>query len=373
MMQLDELFDLRSNIGKKLELIIKDRKITKARLCSETGISRPTLDKMIGGEITNKTNYDKHLGKILRYLKLTPEDLIGGIKKNRIKDIREIFRFHIKDISDMTGITVDKLMRIEAGEDVSLAELRDLAICLNTSVNVIKEENYFEPQIASYFLGLNENSDKEKLGSFWGHIGILPLNGKKYKWYPITDTTREMVYESMNNRKLVIPCMNNIILYMNMENIQKIVLLDDACDGPYDMDWDLNVSEGEIPLVIYEALEDYEIKPDETMSEKFRKSMKKISQKYHWDEENYIYITKKINIDYKDGRSEAGLIDFYQEENISDEVSIVYDGLGDEFSEDIIYYTDDDGIEIIVNIHNVSMIELPFIELENAIIRKQTY
>ena len=57
---LDKLFDLRSNIGNKLELIMEDRKITKAQLCSEAGISRPTLDKMIGGEITNKT-IDKYL------------------------------------------------------------------------------------------------------------------------------------------------------------------------------------------------------------------------------------------------------------------------------------------------------------------------
>ena len=94
MAYLDELFDLRSNIGNKLELIMEDRKITKAQLCNEAGISRPTLDKMIGGEITNKTNYDKHLEKILKYLKLTPDDLLG--KKNRVKNITPLYNFFIK-------------------------------------------------------------------------------------------------------------------------------------------------------------------------------------------------------------------------------------------------------------------------------------
>ena len=33
--------------------------------------------------------------------------------------------------------------------------------------------------------------------------------------------------------------------------------------------------------------------------------------------------------------------------------------------------TDIDEMEIVVNINNVAMIELPFIELENAIVRKR--
>lgn len=369
MAYLDELFDLRSNIGNKLELIMEDRKITKAQLCSEAGISRPTLDKMIGGEITNKTNYDKHLEKILKYLKLTPDELLGNIKKNRVKNIREILKMHIEDISDFTGISVNRLKRIEAGENASLAELRDLAMCLRTSVNVIKQENYFEPQISTFFLGVNEKCDKEKLSGFWGNIGILAINSKKYKWYPITDSTRDMIYESMGNNKLVIPCMNNTILYLNMDNIQKIVLLDEASDGPYDMDWDSSSGEGEIPLVVYESLNDYECEADKTMSEKFKKAINTIAKEYDWKEDDYIYMTQKINIDYKDGRSEQGLIDFDQNENMSNEVAIVYEGMSDDFSEDIVYYTDINEIEIIVNIDNIAMIELPFIELENAIVR----
>ena len=45
--------------------------------------------------------------------------------------------------------------------------------------------------------------------------------------------------------------------------------------------------------------------------------------------------------------------------------------MSDDFSENIVYYTDINEIEIIVNISNIAMIELPFIELENAIVRKQ--
>ena len=252
-----------------------------------------------------------------------------------------------------------------------MAELRDLAMCLRTSVNVIKQENYFEPQVSTYFLEVNENCNKKNVSGFWGNIGILAINSKKYKWYPITDSTRDMIYESMGNNKLVIPCMNNTVLYLNMDNIQKIVLLDEACGGPYDMDWDSSSGEGEIPLVVYESLNDYEYESDKTMSEKFKKAINTIAKKYDWKDDDYIYMTQKINIDYKDGRSEQGLMDFNQDENLSDEVAIVYDGMSDDFSENIVYYTDINEIEIIVNISNIAMIELPFIELENAIVRKQ--
>ena len=370
-MKLDELFDLRSNIGKKIELIIEDRKITKAQLCSDSGISRPTFNKMLAGKITNKKNYDKHMEKILKYLKLTPDDLLGNMNKNRIKNMREVLRLHVDEISKMSGISIDKIRRIEAGENVSLAELRDLAMCLDTSVNVIKEENYFEPQISSYCWGLNEGPEEERIGGFWGHIGVLTVNSKKYMWYPVTNITRDDVYNSLYNSRLVVPCMNNTVLYLNMDNIQKVVFLDDACDSPYGMDWDSNVSEGEVPLVIYEALIDYEIESKENMSEKFKKAMDAIVEEYRWNEEDYFRLTEKINIFYKDGRVENGLIDFSQEENISHEVALVYEGMGEDFCEDILCYEDENGGEIIINTRNVAMIELPFIELENAIIRNQ--
>ena len=124
-------------------------------------------------------------------------------------------------------------------------------------------------------------------------------------------------------------------------------------------------------MVVYESLNDYEYESDKTMSEKFKKAINTIAKKYDWKDDDYIYMTQKINIDYKDGRSEQGLMDFNQDENLSDEVAIVYDGMSDDFSENIVYYTDINEIEIIVNISNIAMIELPFIELENAIVRKQ--
>ena len=65
MQNSNDLFDLRVAIGNKIKNQMEQQAISKAELCRETGMSRPTLDKMLSGSITNKTNYDKHISKIM--------------------------------------------------------------------------------------------------------------------------------------------------------------------------------------------------------------------------------------------------------------------------------------------------------------------
>lgn len=45
--------------------------------------------------------------------------------------------------------------------------------------------------------------------------------------------------------------MDNSLLLINRNKIEELVLLDEACGSPVDMDWDSTVSEGEIPAVVY--------------------------------------------------------------------------------------------------------------------------
>ena len=44
--------------------------------------------------------------------------------------------------------------------------------------------------------------------------------------------------------------MDNSLLLINCDKIEELVLLDEACGSPVDMDWDSTVSEGEIPAVL---------------------------------------------------------------------------------------------------------------------------
>ena len=60
-----DLFDKRSVVGAKLEDLLVERSFTKAAFCKECGISRPTLDKLLAGNITSMANFEKHMQKIL--------------------------------------------------------------------------------------------------------------------------------------------------------------------------------------------------------------------------------------------------------------------------------------------------------------------
>ena len=61
MFDYDALFDVRSNVGIKLEALLAERNYTKAQLCKETGVSRPTIDKVLAGTITSKANFVRHI------------------------------------------------------------------------------------------------------------------------------------------------------------------------------------------------------------------------------------------------------------------------------------------------------------------------
>ena len=62
----DELFEQRILVGSKLKECIRDLGYTKVSFASKADISRPTLDKLLNGEIDNKTSFNRHLKKILK-------------------------------------------------------------------------------------------------------------------------------------------------------------------------------------------------------------------------------------------------------------------------------------------------------------------
>ena len=70
-MRFDELFEMRKLTGTKLKNYIRSNGFSKVSFCKKTEISRPTLDKILNGEI------DKHLNKILTSLSIDPDTLMG--------------------------------------------------------------------------------------------------------------------------------------------------------------------------------------------------------------------------------------------------------------------------------------------------------
>ncbi|AYD39639.1 XRE family transcriptional regulator [Clostridium fermenticellae] len=70
------IYDNRYKIGANLLQFIKDNGYTKSSLSKLTGISRPTIDKLIKGEIDNNTNLKKHVDKIITTFNIKLEELV---------------------------------------------------------------------------------------------------------------------------------------------------------------------------------------------------------------------------------------------------------------------------------------------------------
>lgn len=375
MFTYDVLFDHCSIVAAKLEGILNERQITRTQLCNETGVSRPTIDKLLSGTICSKARFDENLQKILEYLQLTPDTLMGtsAVRFNQIRRFRHLLRTKIEDIASATGIEVERLKAIEAGEKATLAELRDIALFLHTGTRCITGDNFFEPQ----FNELNDLLLKEdkvfKAYGYWGHIGILPAGTNEHIWFPITESVHKQIYQQIHRlKRIVVPCMNNKVLLLNLDNIKQVLFLDDACDAPEFTNWDSSVDCGNFPLVIYEALDDFlgdEVETEaetEQMSAAFKEVMERIAAEEGWDEESVIKNQQTI-VWFRDGKKSHTNMILDGESSLLSEINTLYELEDDQFSEDYLEYTEDCGAEIIINMNEVSLVELPLVQVEEAI------
>lgn len=70
------IYDNRYKIGANLLQFIRDNGCTKSSVSKLADISRPTIDKLIKGEIDNNTNLKKHVDKIIATFNIELEELI---------------------------------------------------------------------------------------------------------------------------------------------------------------------------------------------------------------------------------------------------------------------------------------------------------
>ncbi len=372
----DDLFDQRSVVGAKLEEQLKEMGVSKAKLCKETSVSRPTIDKLLSGTVNSKANFERHIRKILDYLQMTPDILMGNsvVQHNRLRAIRNVLRKKIEEIASETGYSIERLKAIESGENASLVELRDIALALHTGTRCLLGDGFFETQFSTMNDFLFEDEEITEGCGFWGHIGILPAGTDKHLWFPITGNVRQQVYRQIQNMKrIVVPCMNNKVLLLNLNNIKQLLLLDDACDQPDFTNWDSSVNCGGVPLVLYEALKDYiayeewgEPGKQETMSAKFYEVMQYAAEKEGWNEDS-LYELQRVITHYRDGKIMRTSMDFQMDSSLISEIDTLYGFEDDRFVEDYLDYIELGGTEIIINMNEIAMIELPLIDVEEAI------
>ena len=169
--------------------------------------------------------------------------------------------------------------------------------------------------------------------------------------------------------------MNDKVLLLNLDNIKEMILLDEGVDCPDYADWDAAVNCGDIPPVLYEALDDFILCEEDsslgdrsTMSDKFYNVMKRVAKEENWNAETVDQM-KRIITHYRDGHEISAKADFFRESSLIAEISMLYGFGADMDSDDIVTFRDLGGAEISVNLNEVSMVELPLSDAEEAILR----
>lgn len=377
---LTDLFNARNTVAIRLEEIIKKRGYTKSSLCKKAGISRPTLDKLLNGGPSSKLPYVKHITKLLGVFEITPNELMTGIEYpySYAKSIRCLLGEDLEEISCETEISIEELKDIEAGKDVPLQDLRDLAFYLGSSVNGITGSAYFQIQIANLgsFVG-NDSTSIRSPGGYWGHIGLRITGQDKYMWFPVTEFTRNQVKEGLDQQFLGIPCMDNTLLLVHCKYIEELIFLPEESNPKSEMDWHDNVNCGEVPPVVYESFADYVAYKDSTFdSSVFGLSKKMIAaldafvadEKLNPDE--FDYEMHIATLFFPSGRTASYDLVFDTPDDAVDfvfAVRSIYEG-GDLLGVNNFCLSCDDGLESYIQVKQVAMIKLPLAQVEKLIL-----
>jgi predicted transcriptional regulator len=85
-MSIELLFENRKLIGENILNIIKDNGYTKSSFSRITNISRPTLDKLIKGEVDSLATFKTHIQKILGSQNMNEEQLLNYVPKYKTKN-----------------------------------------------------------------------------------------------------------------------------------------------------------------------------------------------------------------------------------------------------------------------------------------------
>ena len=157
-----------------------------------------------------------------------------------------------------------------------------------------------------------------------------------------------------------------------------ITLSDFDADTPSGKNWDEHVSCGEIPLVVYEALEDYEENSQVTLyndtenSTELYKYLMEYVRKNGWTEEDIFQLLNTSVFYYLDGRKKSTIIDFYQDsDDIIETIEMVYGYDFTDIEQNFMFYIDaHDETENFVNLKGISMMELPLLKVEEEIFRR---
>ena len=174
----------------------------------------------------------------------------------QLKLAREHHGFTQTELAERLSTTQQTIARWETGKaEPNLAALRDLAICLHTTVDkLLGRASSLEHQTTNPVAWVF--GDKS---GYWGNIGIRTPQNKFSTWYPITTSTMERIFDELQsvetNTWISFQTLNNKMVICRPSQLQAFTFLDEAEDQIED-DWEVGPDDVEgWPQEVYECLE----------------------------------------------------------------------------------------------------------------------
>lgn len=372
-------------VGKRMEEIITQKGLTKIQVCKEAGISRPTLDKFIEGNILNERNFYKYLKMLLDYFKISSEQEFKGYFIETKPQESKHFSSDIAYASEVTGISEEHIREIMQGADATREELQELALCFRTSTRGVQNKHYFENV---------ENVPRcniigaEYENGICGYIEIQLAKRKDKLIYPITELTKDSVKWQLNQEFLVVPCLNNRLLLINRKHLKyiKLYTVGHGKDNGISRHEETSVrkflneriqnfsSFEETPLVVYEVYKKYgNVTNEKTNKDDLTKLEREIFGllRKEYVRESYIKSqTSLTEIYYDDGTWDNIVIDFNKRENLTTNIKKVQEWIQPQV-EDELYMEGEAGEYISYNTERIAIMDIPLLQIEDALLARE--
>jgi len=152
----------------------------------------------------------------------------------RMKELREATGQTQSDVATKLAVSQQTYARWEGGKsEPSLAKLRDLASIFATTIDYLLGRTSAPPP-STRLHHLADGSD-----GFYGHLGLRLPNTFYTRWYPVTEGEASKARKSLSSGFgvtdwVLTETLNNRVLAFRPDQMQRIWLLDETCDGPDD-------------------------------------------------------------------------------------------------------------------------------------------
>lgn len=289
----------------------------------------------------------------------------------QLRQAREYNRLTQAELAEHLGTTQQTIARWESGKaEPNLAALRDLAICLHTTVdNLLGREPILEHQTTNPLSWLT--GDKS---GYWGNIGLHLPHSKFSTWYPITTSTMERLFGELQSVEtatwISFQTLNNKMVICRPTTLHAFTFLDEAEDE-VDGDWEVGPDEIEgLPQEIYECLEYLMWRglgggsEEEEFSDNLIACTEDIIKEYQLNEDRLMQMCVKTRITHTDGTSRLLYASSKQLADIMFYFDIGIDSTGSK----MLHLDDNDGDHsVFVSLDLISRLEVPLIALKKGL------